>query len=312
LSGSTLYGTTTEGGGKDNIGTIFQINTDGGGYQLLHRFTSGWGKVLSFRWPNEGEGPHGSLALSGVRLYGTAPEGGWHGTTGTIFKIGTDGGGFGLVHTFGSIQQDGSGPNWLTLLGSTLYGTTSGGGNCPLNNLGDGTVFRVDTDGGRYRILHSFGTVPDDGKTPQELVLSGSTLYGTTALGGDRRFGPNPAGPQGTGTIFRIETDGTGYRILHRFTKGPRDGASPYGPLTLSGSTLYGTTSQGGAYGRGSIFRINTDGSGFQLLHSFNATSGEVGGPIVMSGTTLYGISGVFNGGSGAVSSIIFSFKLAP
>lgn len=41
------------------------------------------------------------------------------------------------------------------------------------------------------------------------------------------------------------------------------DGYYPFGSLTLSGSTLYGMAAFGGSSGWGTVFRINTDSSGF-------------------------------------------------
>src|SRR2546421_484808 len=79
------------------------------------------------------------------------------------------------------------------------------------------------------------------------LAVSGPTLFGMTASGG--------AG--GVGTIFRVNTDGTGCGLLHSFDAAAGDGWQPAGSLTLSGSTLYGMTRQGGG-GAGTIFKIQT------------------------------------------------------
>src|SRR5438093_686676 len=62
------------------------------------------------------------------------------------------------------------------------------------------------------------------------LILSNNTLYGTAADGGS----------SGHGTVFAVNTDGTGFRILHDFTGGS-DGANPWSGLIFSGNALYGT-----------------------------------------------------------------------
>src|SRR5258706_15955235 len=51
------------------------------------------------------------------------------------------------------------------------------------------------------------------------------------------------------------------------------DGANPVAGLitNLSGSTLYGTAAYGGSSGDGTVFAVNTDGTGFTNLHSFAA-----------------------------------------
>jgi uncharacterized repeat protein (TIGR03803 family) len=55
-----------------------------------------------------------------------------------------------------------------------------------------------------------------------------------------------------------MNTDGTGYTVLKSFTN--NDG--PNAGLILSGGTLYGTTYMGGSSGDGTVFKMNTNGTG--------------------------------------------------
>ena len=61
-------------------------------------------------------------------------------------------------------------------------------------------------------------------------------------------------------------------------------------------------TQSGGTAGDGNIFRINTDGSGFQNLLSFSGTAGNIPvGSLTLSGSTLYGMTlagGVYGDGN--------------
>src|SRR5262252_812866 len=85
-------------------------------------------------------------------------------------------------------------------------------------------------------VLHTFGSIPNDGANPTaDLILSGDTLYGT-AVGGGGLFGG--------GTVFKVNTDGSGFTNLLTFTNSYfNQGYNPYGKLLLIGDTLYGTTS---------------------------------------------------------------------
>src|SRR5947208_2442806 len=87
-------------------------------------------------------------------------------------------------------------------------------------------------------------------------------------------------GRSGAGTVFAITPDGTGFTTLYNFAAlaGPypganSDGAYPLAGLTLSGNTLYGAAAYGGSSGNGTVFAVNTDGTGFTNLHGFTATS---------------------------------------
>ena len=272
LSGSTLYGTTSDGGANNN-GTVYKVNTDGTGFAMIYSFSA---KVSGAN--SDGANPEGSLTLSGSTLYGTTFEGGTNGD-GTVFKINTDGSGFNVIKTF--TGSDGAGSYaGVILSGSTIYGTTTVGGT-----NGSGTVFKVNTDGTGFSVLKNFNDY--GGSFPSgSLTLSGSTLYGTTQDNGSS---------SGYGTVFRINTDGTGFAVLHSFSEPVHgtnsDGSSPEASLTLSGSTLYGTTLNGGSGGRGTIFEVNTDGSGFTVLKNFvdSADGGYSQASLTLSGSTLYG-----------------------
>jgi len=309
LSGNTLYGTAVFGGSSDN-GTVFKVNTDGTAFSTLHRFTSG----------SDGAHPIAGLVLSGNTLYGTAGYGG-HSDNGTVFKVNTDGTGFTNLHSFTALipyytnsfetvfhtNCDGAFPQGgLILSGDTLYGTANEGGSS-----GGGTVFAINADGTGFTTLHSFSgstSTNSDGANPVAgLILSGNTLYGTTP-----------------GTVFALNTGGTGFTNLYSFTAGGFnssgiytncDGASPQASLILSGNTLYGTAERGGSSGSGTVFAVNTAGTGFTNLHTFmainitNSGGAYPYGGLVLSGNTLYGTA--FRGGSSGAGTV-FSLSFAP
>ncbi|MBW2071483.1 MAG: hypothetical protein JRI89_09520 [Deltaproteobacteria bacterium] len=114
----------------------------------------------------------------------------------------------------------------------------------------------VQTSGGAS-LLYEFAGTGSEGLRPWDsLIMNGSTLYGMTENGGNHYCG----------IIFKIESNGTGFSVLHSFAGKPTGGSYPKGSLILSGSTLYGMTQQGGANDLGVIFKIETDGSAFSLL----------------------------------------------
>src|SRR6266446_6923671 len=265
LSGNTLYG-TTYGGGDSGAGTMFAINTDGTGFTNLH----------SFRGGSDCANPFDGLILSGSTLYGTAAGGGSSGK-GTVFAVNTNGTGFTNLHNFNG--SDGSYPMaGLILSGNTLYGTTEGGAS-----YGFGALFAINTDGTGFTNLHNFNAnLNSDGGDPADgLVIFGNTLYGTTSYGGS----------SGKGTVFKVNTDGTGFTNLHSFAGYPSDGTGPLAGLFLSGNTLYGAGQYGGSSNDGTVFAINTDGTGFTNLFSFTgASDGEYPlAGLILSGNTLYG-----------------------
>jgi uncharacterized repeat protein (TIGR03803 family) len=227
--------------------------------------------------------PIAGLVLSGSTLYGTTTSGGSF-NRGVAFKMNTDGSGYAVLCNF----SGGGGQVGLVLADSTLYGTEGNGGSS-----GYGSVFKVNTDGSGYTVLKNFtgsdGIIPIGG-----LVLAGSTLYGMTEWGGGYYYR--------CGVVFKVNTDGSGYAVLKPFTGS--DGEHPVAGLVLEGSTLYGTTPNGGSSynatneGYGVVFKVNTDGSGYGVLKSFGGSDGaQPFGGLVLSGSTLYGTT-VYGGSS--------------
>jgi len=198
---------------------------------------------------------------------------------------------FTTIYTFTGLS-DGCLPQaGLVLSGNTLYGAASSG------NLSNsyGVVFAVNTDGTGFTNLYNF-TNGVDGATPLGgLVLSGSTLYGTTS-GSSNSYG----------TVFSLLTNGTGFKKLYTFTNGS-DGSAPVGGLVLSGSTLYGTASKGGNSGRGTIFSLSTSGGGFSALYAFPNTNDGAApmASLILSGSKLYGAASTGGSkGSGTIFSV--------
>jgi uncharacterized repeat protein (TIGR03803 family) len=306
LSGNTLYGTAYRGG-SSGVGTVFKVNTDGTGFTTLHNFAG---------YPGDGANPYAGLILSGNTLYGTAYRGGSWGA-GTVFAVNTDGTGFTNLHSLrvgsydpatGTVtNSDGAGPHaGLILSGNTLYGTAYDGGSWSL-----GTVFAVNTDGTGFTNLHSFNGYSEGIRPDAGLILSGNILYGTT------RYGGSGGNDNGNGTVFAVNTDGTGFTNLHSFTAASfalhtnSDGAYPQAGLILSGNTLYGTAAIGGTSNPGTVFAVNTNGVGFTNLHSF--TAGDGGFPLaglILSGNTMYGTGSGGNSVGGSVFSLSFRPQL--
>jgi uncharacterized repeat protein (TIGR03803 family) len=178
LSGTTLYGMTSSGGANNN-GTIFEFNTKTGQLTLLHSF---WG---------DGAYPYGNLILSGTNLFGMTYRGGVN-DEGLIFMINTQNLELTQLHSFEGGTTDGAHPSGsLILSGANLYGMTELGGADS-----QGTIFEFNTKTGQLTLLHSFEGGTTDGANPLgNLILSGTTLYGMTEVGGT----------DGVGIIFSLK-----------------------------------------------------------------------------------------------------------
>ncbi|HEY0549106.1 MAG TPA: choice-of-anchor tandem repeat GloVer-containing protein [Verrucomicrobiae bacterium] len=291
MGDNSLFGATAYGG-TSGKGVVFKFDLASRSITNLHNFSALSGPNPGTN--SDGAAPRGELVLSGNTLYGTVYEGGAFGY-GAVFAVKTDGSSFTNLYSFSArtgaslTNFDGANPvAGMLLVGDTLYGTTSYGGH-----RGRGTLFGITTNGTGFTNLHSFAGGASDGGNPSSgLLLDGKTFYSTTPVGG----------VAGQGVVFAINTNGAGFTILHHFLGGADDGAQPSGGLALSGSMLFGATYSGGSADKGTVFRIQNDGTGYTNLHAFQDTttnfpamnSGGAGpqGELVISGNTLFGMAG--------------------
>ena len=241
-----FYGSTVWGG-SSGYGTIFKISPDCTAFSTIHSFGN-----------SDGANPSASLMKGDDgNLYGTTSQIGT-GSYGTIFKISQDGTTFSTIHSFGN--SDGAYPYARLLKGDdgNLYGTTSQGESSDAGN-----VFKISPDGATFLNLHTFAN--SDGTSPRAGLVKGDdgNLYGTTVAGGASDYG----------TIFKISQDGANFSTLHSFALS--DGGLPYAGLVKGDDgNLYGTTSQNGSNGYGTIFKISQDGTTFSTLQNFAASPG--------------------------------------
>jgi len=191
-----------------------------------------------------------------------------------------------------------------------LYGTTKFGQAGQIDGVG--SVFRIAAAGTGFQIIHRFAPatasnqdgspINTNGAYPEAELVEGADgyLYGTTRAGG----------PHGTGTVFKISRDGTDFKLLHSFAAVTSatgsgltvtvDGAAPLGPLVAgTDNVFYGTTSQGGTNGRGTVFRIAFDGTGFQVLYHFSATTADTTTGQLENADGATPLGGLVDGGDG-------------
>jgi len=281
--GTTLYG-TTQNGGANGSGALFSLNWAQATLNPNGN-PSGYNLLTSFSSTANGSRSRSTLTLDETYnlLYGTLSSGGPN-SAGSIFVSDLSGQILNVIPFGGSWGADPVGkltlPHMMPAGGNhprlqpeattnidlspiTLYGVTISGGS---NSCG--TVYRVQANGSNFMVLHTFKFSTTDGAYPQGgMVLQSNLLYGTTSSGGLNY----------AGTVFKLDTNGNNFQIIGNFDNSTL-GGSPQGDLIRSRNTLYGTSYGGGTNGGGTVYSINTDGSNFQVLHSFSTpTANAIG-----------------------------------
>ena len=234
-----IYG-TTDGGGTYGGGTVYELTPSGNGYTES--------VLCNFPCP-DGAFPWAGLVLDNKgNLFGTTGQGGYG--VGTIFELSYVVGVGWTEQVLYSFQDasDGRYPVAGLIFDSSgnLYGTTNLGGSG-----GAGTVFELSPSGDAwtFKLLYSFSGPENWACGPSATLTMDGTgnLYGTTACGNYT-----------SGSVFKLSNTENGwvYTSLHDFTGGT-DGRSPSSNVTFdTEGNLYGTTGQGGTYGRGVVWMI--------------------------------------------------------
>ena len=169
---------------------------------------------------------------------------------------------------------DGDGPGGGDLVWDPMgriYGTTTLGG---ASNLG--TVYQMTKAGNNWTEMPIYSFGGPDGQQPSAGVVldSNGNLFGATLYGG----------LYSSGTVFKLTyLNGIGWTetVLYNF-QNLMDGRWPDGGLVEdSAGNLYGTTSDGGSGGGGTVFELSpvADAWDFTLLYSFSAGKEQGCGP---------------------------------
>jgi uncharacterized repeat protein (TIGR03803 family) len=253
-----LYSTMPEGVGS-LVGNGSWFSFAPGGIPLIY----GLGRTGPSA-PNAGL----TLGVDG-NLYGATEHGGLgNGAYGVLFKIT----GISLIPVY-YFTGTGAGtyPASAPIQGPDgyLYGTTYDGSTA-------GVVYKVDPTNGVLVWSHP---LPSGTKAPL-IVADDGNFYGTYPHGGMTINGVAPSNDYGGG-VFRVTPDGvlTGvYNINPLSTTsngGFGDGGQPWGPVMQAhDGRLYGTASGYGQYNGGTAYRVGLDGSGYTVIHNFQAADG--------------------------------------
>jgi uncharacterized repeat protein (TIGR03803 family) len=281
-----IYGTTFSGGAS-NFGTVFSLRPPA---TACHSALCPWSETLLTSFALPLYNPYSGVVFdSAGNLFGTAltahvyelsssggnwtasvlsdqggrivanitlgPDGNLYGVNldgglgkGTVFQLVPSGSGWNLnvLHEFMG-KSDGDEPVGGLIFDSAgnLYGTTSQSGP-----NGGGTVFEMSPAGGGWTFNTIYAFFSDGGGPQSALTLDAAgNLYGTTQF--DGKFD--------SGQVFKLTPSGDTwtYTDLYDFYVNNDEGIYPIGGVTLdSNGNLYGTASQSGADGAGSVWEI--------------------------------------------------------
>jgi uncharacterized repeat protein (TIGR03803 family) len=261
----------------------------------------------------DGQAPSSGVVMDKTgNLFGVTGIGGNQFSDGTVFELSppavsgnpwTEA----IIHRFRG-TPDGKTPlGHLTMTpNGILAGTTLHGG---AGDEGTLYVFAPGTTQSTWRekILHDFGSVPDDVITPDLGLFSAPEGF----------YGADQGGANNTGAIYLLArgTNGSAWaqNILYSFQPiGSGDGNGPGGELVRDAKgNFYGVTTQGGVHNLGAVYEVSSpavqgDPWTETVLYSFNGTDGTLpaGRLLLGAGGRLFGTT---NGGGASSAGTVFA-----
>jgi hypothetical protein len=157
-----------------------------------------------------------------------------------------------------------------------------------------GALYTFECNGSQFQ---RSGPCPDGGRPDSLIRGSDGNFYGVAQVSMEGDSAPNG------GTVFSL-TPSRKLKVLYTFAPGPNsdypNGNLPGGLTEGPDGKLYGETFYGGIggcngyCGAGLLYRVNRDGSNFEVIHEYcsepNCADGEFGGVLVVgSDHNIYG-----------------------
>lgn len=212
---------------------------------------------------------------------------------GAIFVADSNGVGFTKVYSFdgpsgawpeGDLDYDQNG---------VVYGVTKFGGN------GDSCViYSYDLVNNDYTLIHDFYDTQDSGWWDHSggILLPDGKLYGVGQYGG----------LYDGGAIYRCDPTTGFFESLFDFDS-VSGKVSSAGLISMGNGKLYGTTSMGGAYDKGTLFSFDPVTYEYTVLRNFNDTTGRWTG----YGKLTKGKDGkIYGATSSSMRSMLFSYDV--
>lgn len=289
-----LYG-TSQAGGTDLYGTVFELTPQ----------SDGWALNVLYDFPLSGGGccPYGGVARDAAgNLFGNAD---W------AFELspGPSGWTATILHEFEEGSGDAVGALAAPILDTAgnVYGITEDGG---ANGHGAVYMLHPTSTGWREYLLHSFPASTYDGQKGSlgALAMDASgALYGSTNQGG-----LYTCVDVGCGIVFKLARESGGqwqYSILHNFTGGLAGSGPGAGVVLDKAGNLYGTTVYDGSNscGCGVVYKLSPTASGpwtYTVLHSFIGSDGAQpdANLVIDSEGNLYGTTATGGAGGAGVA----------
>jgi uncharacterized repeat protein (TIGR03803 family) len=292
---------------------LYKIKTDGTGYQLLHTFNSSVDGNFD---------DYSAVCITPTgRLFGQCNSGGVN-FRGTFFSLKKDGSDF-IVHQSFDNLGAGTGPvrygapvhytgkifftnlegginntgvlfsfDTTTLALATVINFQPGDSNRPViqpkiaNNtiigLSKNGLYRLNPDGSNFQKINPFPFDNDNYTILHQLTYSIAT---------NQVFYIADGGAYKNGYLLKMDATSLINFNVHDFGNVP-GGYNPSGMFKAPDGKLYGIAQNGGVTGGGTIFKMNTDGSGFQTIYDFTGANGQspIGQLLYAADGRLYGV----------------------
>ncbi|MGA7635138.1 MAG: choice-of-anchor tandem repeat GloVer-containing protein [Terriglobales bacterium] len=291
-----FYGTTW-GGGAFGSGTVFEISPDGSGgwtETVLYSFCPDGGICTDGAFPS-----YSYVIFDSVgNLYGTTSGGGTLGY-GVVFELSPVGTNWTetVLFSFGGGGSGTSPVNGLIMdTAGDLFGVTNA------SRDGTQTVFELSQSGGVWteQIIYIPGGYPNNNDAGLTMDSAGN-IFGTTLS-----------------TVFELAANGVGGwnpSVIHTFTGYPDDGsAAQSAPVIGPDGNLYGTTTSGGKYNYGAVYRLGPGKNGEwteRIVYSFN-DKGKLAGSDPFAGLIFDGAGNMYGTTLAGVVSYGSVFELTP
>ncbi len=284
--------------GSSYGGSIYSVNVDGDDFQIHADFSSDEGMQSALS----------ELTIFNNELWGVTGNGGQN-NDGVIFKIDLEGN-YTKLFDFDQ-NESGKYPNSILVrYNDRIWGTTQRGGS---NDMG--TIFSISLTGDDFQV--EFHLSEDQGHFPWGPILENGSLWALCSRGGTNDAGTlikinesievvydfqtEHSGPQlipvfqdesvygvlpfsGAGEIFKLNSNGTNFEIVHTFSFENQEGQIPLG-ISKFGNSLVGTTVAGGSNGGGTLYSLDTSNEQLTYLHDFDfESSAPISPPIDYDG----------------------------